>query len=250
MLPVAPSLSIVIPALDEARQLPTLLRQLEGARSRGAEVLVVDGGSSDDTVALAEAAGVTVIRAPRGRARQLQAGVDASRGEAIWLLHADSDIDPLSDQHIVWALADSGRLWGRLSVRIGGNHPLLRVVGRAMNLRSRLSGMATGDQGIFVLRSALARIGGIPQQPLMEDIELSRRLKAICPPLCLPKRITTSGRRWLDQGVLRTILLMWSLRFDYWRGVDAGALAERYRRSDDRRSCDGRRPAPEPWNDA
>lgn len=234
MLPAAPSLSIVIPALDEAQQLPRLLGQLEGARSRGAEVLLVDGGSSDATVAIAEAAGVTVIRAPRGRAAQLQAGVDASRGEAIWLLHADSDIDPLSDQHIVWSLADSGRLWGRLSVRIAGNHALLRVVARAMNARSRLTGIATGDQGIFVQRAALARAGGIPQQPLMEDIELSRRLKALCPPLCLPKRITTSGRRWLEHGVLRTILLMWSLRFDYWRGVDAGELAARYRRSDAR----------------
>lgn len=236
MLPVAPSLSIIIPALDEAQRLPQLLQQLEGARSRGAEVVLVDGGSRDATRSIAEAAGVRVISAERGRARQLQAGVDASGGAAIWLLHADSDIDPLSDQHIVWALADSGRLWGRLSVRITGNHPLLRLVARAMNLRSRLTGIATGDQGIFVLRSALARIGGIPQQPLMEDIELSRRLKAICPPLCLPKRITTSGRRWQDHGVLRTIMLMWSLRFAYWRGVDAGELAARYRRSDDRRS--------------
>ncbi|HSG89650.1 MAG TPA: TIGR04283 family arsenosugar biosynthesis glycosyltransferase [Pseudomonadales bacterium] len=231
MRPVPPSLSIVIPTLDEAEALPRLLGQLAGARARGAEVLVVDGGSRDRTVALAEAMGVPVIRTGTGRARQLQAGVHASRGDAIWLLHADSDIDPLSDQHIVWGLADSGRLWGRLAVRIDGNHRFLRVVGACMNLRSRLSGIATGDQGIFVLRSALERIGGVPQQALMEDVELSKRLKALCPPLCLPKRITTSGRRWLRHGVLRTVLLMWSLRWAYWRGADPDELLQRYRRS-------------------
>jgi rSAM/selenodomain-associated transferase 2 len=228
---VPPSLSIVIPTLDEAQALPRLLAQLVGARERGAEVVVVDGGSQDGTVALAEAAGVAVIRTTPGRAGQLQAGVHASHGDAIWLLHADSDIDPLSDQHIVWGLADSGRLWGRLAVRIDGNHWMLRVVGVSMNLRSRLSGIATGDQGIFVLREALERIGGVPRQALMEDIELSKRLKAICPPLCLPKRITTSGRRWLRHGVLRTIMLMWSLRWAYWRGVHPDELLRRYRRS-------------------
>lgn len=232
MQPVPPSLSIVIPALDEVDHLPRLLGQLQGARARGAEVVVVDGGSSDGTVALAEAAGVPVIRTTRGRARQLQAGVMATRGDAIWLLHADSDIDPLSDQHIVWALANSGRLWGRLSVRLDGSAPLLRLVERLMNLRSRLTGIATGDQGIFVLREALSRVGGVPQQPLMEDIELSLRLRRICPSLCLPKRITTSARRWQRHGVLRTIVLMWSLRFAYWRGTSPAVLAERWRRSD------------------
>lgn len=228
MLPVAPSLSIVLPVLDEAERLPRLLEQLVPARERGAEVVVVDGGSRDRSVALAEAAGVRVIRTGRGRALQMQAGVDASSGEAIWLLHADSDIDPFSDQHIVWALAETGRLWGRFSVRLAGRSPLLRLVGRSMNVRSRLTGIATGDQGIFVLREALERIGGIPRQALMEDVELSIRLRRICPPICLPKRITTSARRWEEQGVLRTIVLMWSLRLAYWRGVDPELLAERY----------------------
>ena len=228
MLAAAPSLTIVIPVLNEAERLPRLLRQLAGARERGSEVVVVDGGSTDGTVELAEVAGVTVIRAERGRARQLQAGVDASHGEALWLLHADSLIDPMSDQHIVWGLADSGRLWGRFSIRLSGSHPLLRVVERGMNLRSRLSGIATGDQGIFVERSALARIGGIPDQPLMEDVELSLRLKEICPPLCLLKRVTTSSRRWERHGVVRTILFMWRLRFAYAFGAAPEVLARRY----------------------
>jgi rSAM/selenodomain-associated transferase 2 len=228
MLPVAPSLSIVVPVLDEAERLPRLLEQLAPARERGAEVVVVDGGSQDRSVALAEAAGVRVIRACRGRALQMQAGVDASSGEAVWLLHADSDIDAFSDQHIVWALANTGRLWGRFSVRLAGRSPLLRLVERAMNVRSRLTGIATGDQGIFVRREALGRIGGVPRQPLMEDVELSIRLRRLCPPICLPKRITTSARRWEEQGVFRTILLMWSLRLAYWRGVDPQTLAGRY----------------------
>lgn len=232
-----PSLSIVIPCLNEAESLPRLLAQLAAARERGAEVVVVDGGSSDGTARIAEEAGVQVIWSPEGRARQLQAGVDASRGEALWLLHGDSDVDPMSDQHVVWALSNTLRPWGRFSVRINGRHPLLRVVARMMNLRSRLTGIATGDQGIFVLRETLERVGGVPQLPLMEDVELSKRLNALCPPICLLKRVTTSGRRWEHHGVLRTIFLMWRLRFAYWRGVDAAELAPRYRVSDDEREA-------------
>lgn len=227
-----PSLAIVIPALNEANRLPRLLEQLGPARQRGAEVVVVDGGSDDDTVALAQAAGVRVVSASPGRARQQQAGVDATLGEAIWLLHADSEIDPASDQHIIWALANSGRLWGHFSVRIDGRSPLLRLVARTMNLRSRLTGIATGDQGIFVLRRALSRVGGIPQQPLMEDVELSLRLRERCPPLCLLKRITTSGRRWQQHGVVRTMVLMWRLRLAYALGTPPARLARRYAASE------------------
>lgn len=233
-----PSLSIVIPCLNEAERLPQLLEQLAGARARGAEVVVVDGGSTDGTARIAEDAGVQVVWSPAGRARQLQAGVDATRGEALWLLHGDSDIDPMSDQHVIWALANTLRPWGRFSLRIDGRNALLRIVARMVNLRSRLSGIATGDQGIFVLREALERVGGIPQLPIMEDVELSKRLNASCPPICLLKRITTSGRRWEHHGVLRTILLMWRLRFDYWRGVEADTLARRYRSSDDERGAE------------
>ncbi|MCC5886421.1 MAG: TIGR04283 family arsenosugar biosynthesis glycosyltransferase [Gammaproteobacteria bacterium] len=229
-----PTLSIIIPALDEAEALPRLLEQLGPARERGAEIIVVDGGSRDATVALAEAGGARVLHAERGRARQLQAGVDASTGEALWLLHADSDIDPFSDQHIVWSLAEYGRLWGWFSLRLDSRQWLLRVVARAINIRSRLSGIATGDQGIFVLRRALQRIGGIPQQPLMEDVELSVRLRQLGPPEVLLKRITTSARHWQRRGVLRTVLLMWRLRLSYALGGDPDDLAQRYRASSGR----------------
>lgn len=229
-----PTLSIIIPALDEAEALPRLLEQLAPARERGAEIIVVDGGSRDDTVALAAAGGARVVHAERGRASQLQAGVEASSGEALWLLHADSDIDPFSDQHIIWNLAEYGRLWGWFSLRLASGQWLLRVVARAINVRSRLSGIATGDQGIFVLRSALARIGGVPMQPLMEDVELCRRLKELGPPEVLLKRITTSARHWQRSGVLRTILLMWRLRLAYALGADPAELAQRYRASSGR----------------
>ena len=228
----APSLSIVIPTLNEADRLPKLLKQLSSARDRGAEIVVVDGGSNDGTARIAQEGGVHVVSSPRGRATQLQAGVDASSGDALWLLHADSDIDPMSDQHVVWALADSLRPWGRFSARLEGRHPMLHLIARMMNLRSRLTGVATGDQGLFMRREILERIGGIPQQPLMEDVELCKRLRDHCPPICLGKRVTSSGRRWLHHGVWRTILLMWRLRYDYWRGADAAELAARYRVSD------------------
>ena len=229
-----PTLSIIIPALDEAEALPRLLEQLAPARERGAEIIVVDGGSSDDTVTLAEAAGVRIVHAERGRARQLQAGIDVSSGEALWLLHADSSIDPFSDQHIVWNLSEYGRLWGWFSLRLDSRQWLLRVVPRAINIRSRLSGIATGDQGIFVLRSALARIGGVPMQPLMEDVELCIRLRELGPPQVLLKRITTSARHWQRRGVLRTIVLMWRLRLAYALGADPADLDQRYRASSGR----------------
>jgi len=229
-----PTLSIIIPVLDEAEILPRLLEQLAAARERGAEIIVVDGGSRDDSVALAEAGGAKVVHAERGRALQLQAGVDASSGEALWLLHADSDIDPLSDQHIVWSLAEYGRLWGWFSLRLASRSWLLRAVARAINVRSRLTGIATGDQGIFVLRSALLRIGGLPMQPLMEDVELCVRLKGLGPPQVLLKRITTSARHWQRRGVLPTVLLMWRLRLAYALGADPADLALRYRASSGR----------------
>ena len=228
----APTLSIIIPTLNEADRLPRLLDQLSHARARGAEVVVVDGGSEDGSARIAQEAGARVIWSPRGRATQLQAGVDASHGDAIWLLHADSDIDPMSDQHVVWALADSLRPWGRFSVRLDGVHPMLPIIACMMNLRSRLTGVATGDQGLFMRREFLERVGGIPQQALMEDVELCKRLRDHCSPICLGKRVTSSGRRWEHHGVWRTIALMWRLRYDYWRGADVAALAARYQASD------------------
>lgn len=221
-------LSIIIPCLNEADGIAGALAALAPLRARGAEVVVVDGGSADETVARAAPLADLVISAPRGRASQMNAGAARARGEILLFLHADTRLPESADALIVDGLKRSRRGWGRFDVRIEGRHPLLRLVARLMNLRSRLTGIATGDQAIFVTRSLFTAAGGYPEIPLMEDVELSRRLKRFGPPLCLRHRLTTSGRRWERRGVLRTILLMWRLRLAYWAGADPRKLAGRY----------------------
>jgi rSAM/selenodomain-associated transferase 2 len=191
------------------------------------ELIVVDGGSGDGTVELARPAADRLLDAPRGRATQMNAGAEASRGEVLLFLHADTTLPPAADDLIRSAIA-AGAAWGRFDVRIDGRQPLLRVVERMMNWRSRWSGIATGDQAIFVRRDLFERVGGYPELPLMEDIALSKRLKRFAPPACLRQRVITSGRRWEKHGVLRTILLMWRLRASYFLGADPQQLAIRY----------------------
>ena len=223
-----PRLAIVVPVLNEAEVLPRLLQALQPLRARGCELVVADGGSHDGTPALAAPWADAVITAPRGRARQMNAGAAASTAPALWFLHADTLPPPEADTRVLQALA-AGAAWGRFDVHIEGRPAMLRVVAALMNLRSRLSGIATGDQAIFLTREAFDRVGGFPDQPLMEDIELSRRLKRIGPPACLRARVHTSGRRWEQRGVWRTIVLMWRLRWRYWRGESAEAIARAYR---------------------
>jgi rSAM/selenodomain-associated transferase 2 len=221
-------LSVVIPTLNEAENVAELLDALEPLRRRGAEVILVDGGSSDGTVALAEGRVDRVLDSPRGRATQLNAGAAAGRGALLWFLHADSRIPPDADILIEDALA--GRAWGRFDVRLSGSHPLLRVVETLMNLRSRLTGIATGDQGLFIRADTFRDVGGFAIIPLMEDIELSRRLKrAAGRPVCLRPRLVTSSRRWEQRGILRTIVLMWWLRAAYALGMGPERLARWYR---------------------
>ena len=223
------ALSIIVPMLNEAAALPVLLAQLAHWRARGCEVVLVDGGSTDGSADMARAAGFTVVDAERGRARQMNAGAALARGEVLLFLHADTQLPADADVAVRAALADGRRDWGRFDVRIAGRSPMLRVVAGLMNLRSRLTGIATGDQAMFVRREAFDAVGGFPLQPLMEDIELSQRLLWRSRPACLRARVTTSGRRWEQRGVWRTIVLMWRLRWAYWRGVPAEVLAEAYR---------------------
>jgi rSAM/selenodomain-associated transferase 2 len=222
------SLSIVMPTLNEAADLADLLTALQPLRHRGHELIVVDGGSSDGTVTQARQLADAVLDAPRGRAIQMNAGAARACAQVLLFLHADTRLPPLADVLIQQAVAN-GRAWGRFDVCIEGRPRMLRVVALLMNLRSRLSGIATGDQAIFVTRTAFERVGGFPAQPLMEDIELSRRLKRLGRPACLRAQVCTSGRRWEQRGVWRTIMLMWRLRWRYWRGEPAAALAEVYR---------------------
>lgn len=222
-------LSIIIPALNEAAGIGATLDQLARCRARGAEVIVVDGGSVDSTVEIARALAAHVIEAPAGRAVQMNAGVGASRGLLLLFLHADSILPEEADTLLAAVLADDTLLWGRFDVRIAGRHWMLAIVATMMNLRSRLTGIATGDQAIFVRRRVFEAVGGYPAIALMEDIALTHRLNRLARPVCLSARVTTSGRRWETCGVMRTIFLMWRLRFAYWAGADPGQLARRYR---------------------
>ncbi len=222
-------LAIVVPVLDEAENLPRLLAALAPLRERGAEIVVADGGSRDGSPALAAEAGARVVAAPRGRARQMNAGAAQATGDVLLFLHADTLLPPAADRLVHDALADGRHVWGRFDVSIEGRPPMLRVVAWMMNRRSRLTGIATGDQAMFVSRAAFEAVGGFPDLPLMEDIELSRRLKARSAPACLRARVRTSGRRWERHGVWRTIFLMWRLRWAWWRGTPAETLAARYR---------------------
>jgi rSAM/selenodomain-associated transferase 2 len=223
-----PALSIVIPALNEAAGIEATLRALQPLRARGVELVLADGGSGDGTAALARTWVDVVADAPRGRAVQMNAGAALARAEVLLFLHADTRLPPLADVLVLQAVA-SGACSGRFDVRIEGRPWVLRVVATLMNLRSRASGIATGDQAIFVTREAFERVGGFPAQPLMEDVEISRRLKRLGRPACLSAKVCTSGRRWEQRGVWRTILLMWQLRWRYWRGESAARLAEAYR---------------------
>ena len=221
-------LSIIVPCLNEAEGIADALFALAPLRARGAEVIVVDGGSRDGTVERAAAHADCVISAPRGRASQMNAGAARARGEILLFLHADTLLPESADALIVEGLQRLRRGWGRFDVAISGSHPLLRVVAWLMNARSRLTGIATGDQAIFATRSLFTAAGGYPDIALMEDIALCKRLKRFGPPLCLKHRLTASGRRWEKHGVVRTILLMWRLRLAYWLGADPRKLAVRY----------------------
>jgi rSAM/selenodomain-associated transferase 2 len=221
------SLSIIIPVLDEASRIGDLLDGLQALRGVGVELLVVDGGSQDGTPQCASGLADRVIAAPRGRAAQMNAGARACRGNVLLFLHADTVL-PTGAESAVMAAIGAGAQWGRFDVRISGRHPLLRVVAGMMNRRSRLTGIATGDQAIFVRRELFARVGGFPELPLMEDIRLSASLKRVAPPACLAERVITSGRRWEKNGVLRTILLMWWLRAAFFLGASPQRLAQAY----------------------
>jgi rSAM/selenodomain-associated transferase 2 len=221
-------ISIIIPALNESEGIAACLMPLQPLRAAGHEIIVVDGGSRDETVALAQPLADKVIRAPRGRASQMNAGARIATGKVLLFLHADTRLPAEADRLIVEGMARSGKGWGRFDVRLSGRQSLLRVVERMMNRRSRLTGISTGDQAVFVRREWFDAIGGFPEIPLMEDVELSRRLKRLGSPLCLRPPVITSSRRWEAKGILRTILLMWRLRLGFFFGENTDRLARRY----------------------
>ena len=222
-------LSIVVPVLNEATGIVPALTALLPLRERGHEVIVVDGGSSDSTVELAQGLADRMLAAPRGRASQMNAGAAAASGDALVFLHADTRLPEHADALVAQAL--SRHRWGRFDVRIDSAHPLLAVVGAMMNFRSRLTGIATGDQAMFASRAAFNEAGGFAGIALMEDVELSSRLRRRGPPACLREEAITSGRRWERNGVVATIVLMWRLRLAYFFGADPARLARTYARN-------------------
>lgn len=222
-------LSIIVPMLNEAEQLPELFAHLLPYQRAGCEIIFVDGGSADGSAMLCEVAGFIALRTARGRANQMNAGASRASGGVLLFLHADTRLPQGAARHIEQALANNEYCWGRFDVCIIGRPFMLRVISRLMNWRSRLTGIATGDQAIFVRRAVFEHLRGFPDQTLMEDVELSKRLLAFSRPACIAHCVTTSGRRWETRGVWRTILLMWRLRWAYWRGKDAGELARLYR---------------------
>lgn len=223
-------LSIVIPCLNEAGHIRSTLESLQSARRRGAELVLVDGGSHDDTLAHAVGRVDRVLETSPGRAAQMNFGAARCTGDLLWFVHADTRVPDEADLCLQRAVR-SGARWGRFDVRLSGKAPALRLVEGLMNRRSSLTGIATGDQGIFVCRDAFEAVGGFPQQPLMEDVEISARLKrAQGRPACLRPRLVTSSRRWEQDGIWSTIGLMWALRLAYFAGVDPVRLEAWYRR--------------------
>ena len=220
-------LSIIVPVLDEASAIEAALRALAPTRVRGVELIVVDGGSHDGTPELARPLADRVLSAASGRAVQMNAGAAVARGDVLLFLHADTQLPVDADRLLLDGLSRSGRVWGRFDIRIAGGG-LLRVVAAMMNARSRLTGIATGDQAMFVNRAAFDAVGGFPPIALMEDLALSARLKGVGRPLALGARVTTSPRRWHEHGTLRTIFKMWRLRLRYFLGADPEKLARQY----------------------
>jgi rSAM/selenodomain-associated transferase 2 len=220
------SLSIIIPVLNEAAGIVPFLTALSELRARGAELIVVDGGSSDGTAALAAPLADLVVHSKSGRTNQMNAGAAQARGQALLFLHADTF--PPADADVLIASALNDMHWGRFDVRFDGKHPLMPVVSAMMNLRSRVTGIATGDQAMFMRRETFQKLGGFAAIPLMEDIELSKRLMRIGRPGCIRQPVTTSSRRWEKHGVVRTVLLMWRLRLAYFFGADPRKLAIAY----------------------
>jgi len=221
--------SIIIPVLNEEVSIKKLLQQLQLYRQQGHELIVVDGGSQDKTVSISNSLADNVIQSQSGRALQMNKGAAQARCDILWFLHADTLIPENSVENIQLFMTEHQSDWGRFNIRLSGKNILFRVIEKMMNVRSCITGIATGDQGIFVKRKKFDLVNGYSNLPLMEDIDLSKKLRKISRPVCIKEILTTSSRRWEENGIASTVLLMWRLRFLYWLGVSADRLASQYR---------------------
>jgi len=219
--------SIIIPVLNEAQHIADTLMSLAAYRSQGHEVIVIDGGSNDDTVSISEQYADRVLYSDAGRAMQMNSGIDEASGDALLFLHADTRLPADAVTKLIHAVED-GYFWGRFNVRLSGKHFMFRIIECMMNLRSCITGVVTGDQAIFVSHESIEIVGAYPRLPLMEDVVFSKRLRKLGWPACIRQQVVTSSRRWEDKGILRTMLLMWRLRLLFFLGVSADRLARQY----------------------
>ena len=224
-----PALSIIIPTLNEAIGIQELLLSLAPLRKKGCEIIVIDGGSRDRTKEIASPHADSVINAPKGRAFQMTTGAEKANSDILLFLHADTFL-PDDAINLILKGIDKGHHWGRFDIQLTGNHSILKLIALMMNWRSRLTGIATGDQGIFVTKKAFEEVGRFPEIALMEDIAISKKLKLLGKPYCITEKVTSSWRRWEKHGVFRTMVLMWILRLMYFLGANPEKLALIYSR--------------------
>jgi len=220
--------SIVIPVLNEESEIEKFLSTLETFKEHG-EIILVDGGSQDNTITIAVPLVDKIIKSSRGRAKQMNAGAQAANGKILLFLHADTYLPSNALTLIEQGLSQHYQ-WGRFDIKLSGPHFMFLVIAQCMNWRSRLTGISTGDQALFVQKLVFNQAGKFPEIPLMEDIAICKNLKSFGPPLRLKAKITTSSRRWEQFGIIRTILLMWWLRLLYFLGYNPETLAQLYSR--------------------
>jgi rSAM/selenodomain-associated transferase 2 len=223
-----PILSIIVPVQNRARTIGPVLHALKPFRDRNAEIVVVDGGSSDDTAILARPLADQVIRSSGSLARQMNEGAKVASGFIFLFLRPDTRLPQDADTQVMYGRSRDTSVWGRFDLRIQGRHMMLPLVARYLNWRSRLSGVATGDQAMFVQRESFFRVGGFQDIPVVADIDLSRRLKAISPPICVSSRVTVPGDRYDRDGVWKTLRTMTAMRWRYRMGAKPEQLAKRY----------------------
>ena len=220
-------LSIILPVLNEEASLPDVLARLQYLRQQGHEVIVVDGGSHDNSLMLAQQSADKVIVSQPGRAIQMNSGAELATGDILLFLHADT-ILPEEVERILSEI-EGDTFWGRFDVRLSGRRFIFRIIEAMMNFRSRITSVATGDQAIFITTGLFEKAGGYPEIALMEDIAISKQLSRVSRPVCVSNRVVTSSRRWEDRGIIKTILLMWKLRLYYFFGMSPQKISRMYR---------------------
>jgi len=220
-------ISIIVPVLNEEKKLPDLLSHLQIFREQGHELIIVDGGSSDNSLMLAQLSADNVVVSRKGRAIQMNNGASIASGDVLLFLHSDTFLPEVALDTITGLAGDS--FWGRFDLRLSSDKFIFRIIEFFINIRSRLTSINTGDQAIFIETQLFNTVGGFPEIALMEDIAISKKLKKIVPPVCLKQKVISSSRRWENRGVVATVLLMWKLRLYYFLGVSPDRLNQLYR---------------------